>query len=140
MLSNEVGGAKVIKEYAELPLLACEPRAVNQCFYHILQNAFHAVAAAENDGVIRIMTSKTGIASELMQIVIEDNGTGMSEEAVRRAFVPFYTTKEVGLGKGLGLSIVDGIVKRHGGSVQLKSKQGSGTTVTIHLPIANELK
>ncbi|MBF0458607.1 MAG: ATP-binding protein [Nitrospirae bacterium] len=135
---NENNKVEIVKKYGELPLYHCESRAMNQCFYHIIQNAFQAVAAAKTDtGTIRIATSHEG---ERINIRIDDNGIGMSEDAVRRAFVPFFTTKEVGSGKGLGLSMVDGIIKRHGGTVKIGSVEGKGTSIIISLPfIQNDL-
>ncbi|KWT82792.1 ATP-binding protein [Candidatus Magnetominusculus xianensis] len=129
----------ILKEYAQLPPYLCESRAINQCLYHILQNAFQAVQAVKDIGTqqptIRIVTSQAGTEGEIVQIKIEDNGIGMSEDAVKRAFVPFFTTKEVGSGKGLGLSMVEGIISRHNGTIKLESIEGEGTTVTISLPI-----
>ncbi|MEO5361650.1 MAG: ATP-binding protein [Nitrospirota bacterium] len=129
----------ILKEYAQLPPYLCESRAINQCLYHILQNAFQAVQAVKDTGTqqstIRIVTSQAGTEGEIVQIRIEDNGIGMSEDAVKRAFVPFFTTKEVGSGKGLGLSMVEGIISRHNGTIKLESIEGDGTIVTISLPI-----
>ncbi len=132
---NETCKVNIIKEYSELPMYLCEPRAMNQCFYHILDNALQAV---NTTGTIRIVTSRICEAQgDIIAIQIDDDGSGMSAEAVKRAFVPFYTTKEVGSGKGLGLSIVDGIIKRHSGTVNLESTEGKGTSVTIRLPVTN---
>ncbi len=134
MRTGEDCKVRIVKEYAELPKCLCEPMAINQCFYHILDNA---VAAVNNRGTIRIATSlinDTG-SNKMIQIKIEDDGVGMSGVTMKRAFDPFFTTKEVGSGKGLGLSVVDGIIKRHGGTVYLQSTKGKGTSVTIHLPL-----
>ncbi len=68
-----------------------------------------------------------------------DNGTGMSKEVLERVFEPFYTTKEVGTGSGLGLSMVFGFAKQSNGHVSIRSKVGSGTKVTIFLPKAENL-
>jgi len=67
-------------------------------------------------------------------ISVTDTGTGMSEETVRRAFEPFYTTKETGKGTGLGLSQVYGFIKQSGGEVVIQSTLGEGTSITIYLP------
>ena len=67
-------------------------------------------------------------------ISVTDTGTGMSEETVRRAFEPFYTTKEIGKGTGLGLSQVYGFIKQSGGEVVIQSTLGEGTSITIYLP------
>ena len=64
-----------------------------------------------------------------------DDGEGIKEEDMRKMFQPFFTTKEVGVGTGLGLSLCYGIIKRHGGMIYVKSKYGSGATFTVELPI-----
>jgi signal transduction histidine kinase len=71
---------------------------------------------------------------------IRDTGPGMDPETVGRIFEPFYTTKEAGKGTGLGLSVAYSIVKRHGGSIEVKSEVGSGTAFTVLLPVADEEK
>ncbi|MBF0458608.1 MAG: hypothetical protein HQK99_12035 [Nitrospirae bacterium] len=132
---NENNKVTIVKKYGELPLYPCESRAMNQCFYHILLNAFQAVAVNDT-GKIRIVTSQLSEdKGQLIQINIDDNGIGMSGNAVKHAFVPFFTTKAVGSGKGLGLSIADGIIKRHGGKISIESTEGQGTSVTIRLPL-----
>jgi len=68
-------------------------------------------------------------------ISIADTGAGIDRESMERLFEPYYTTKEVGKGTGLGLSIVYGIIKQHGGSVQVSSELGKGTTINIYLPL-----
>ena len=73
---------------------------------------------------------------QFVMISISDTGTGMSPEILERAFEPFYTTKEVGKGSGLGLSQLYGFVRQSGGTVKIVSKIGGGTTVTIYLPSA----
>ncbi|WP_420265874.1 ATP-binding protein [Candidatus Magnetominusculus dajiuhuensis] len=137
MLVSENSKVNIIRNYSELPMYPCEPKAINQCFYHILENSIQAVGL--DAGNITITTSHKNLVDitygETIQITIEDDGAGMSADAVKRAFVPFYTTKEVGSGKGLGLSIVDGIVKRHGGTVSIESTEGIGTSVTVILPV-----
>jgi len=74
-----------------------------------------------------------------VQLVVSDQGTGMSQKTIRRAFEPFYTTKAVGEGTGLGLSTVYGLVNQHGGNINIESRLHSGTSVTVNLVLANEL-
>lgn len=66
---------------------------------------------------------------------VSDNGVGMDEETKKRAFEPFYTTKDAGKGIGLGLSIVKGIIGQHNGSINVTSKIGRGATFTLYLPM-----
>ena len=75
------------------------------------------------------------------QIIIQivDNGKGMSPEVLRQALNPFFTTKPVGSGTGTGLSLTERIIKRHGGMINISSKEGEGTTVTMTLPVVGEL-
>ncbi len=72
-------------------------------------------------------------------VCIVDNGKGMSPEVLRQALNPFFTTKPVGSGTGTGLSLTERIIKRHGGMINISSKEGEGTTVTMTLPVVGEL-
>jgi signal transduction histidine kinase len=73
-------------------------------------------------------------------MTISDTGKGISEDALQKVFDPFFTTKGEGTGTGLGLWITQGIVERHGGTIQLSSQEGKGTTVEIQLPLPKKLK
>ena len=75
------------------------------------------------------------------QIIIQivDNGKGMSPEVLRQALNAFFTTKPVGSGTGIGLSLTERIIKRHGGMIDIPSKEGEGTTVTMTLPVGGEV-
>lgn len=77
-------------------------------------------------------------AGSYAKFTVADCGKGMDDETLRRVFDPFFTTKEVGTGKGLGMSMVYGIIKRHDGAINLASKPGVGTTVDIYLPLVRE--
>lgn len=71
-------------------------------------------------------------------IVVSDNGKGIEPEELNRIFEPFYTTKDEGYGVGLGLSIIFGIMDRHGGSIEADSEPGKGTSFTLRFPSGGE--
>lgn len=124
-----------IKAFEDLPLLECYPSEINQCLLHVLNNALDAI---DHKGTIELMTA---FCEEEDQIVIRiaDDGKGMSPEVAKQAFNPFFTTKAVGSGTGVGLSITERIIRRHGGRIDISTKEGEGTTVTISLPTAGEV-
>ena len=82
------------------------------------------------------VTLGTSLVGEAVSLRISDNGTGMSEDVRQRCLEPFFTTKGK-RGTGLGLSMVYGITHRHGGTIDIESEEGKGTTFTIYLPLTN---
>ena len=125
------GRIELVKEYGSIPLVSCRPGKINQVFMNVLSNAIDAIPEGEK-GKIFIQTEKLG---ETVRINIQDTGQGISEESLSKVFDPFYTTKEVGKGTGLGMSISYGIVEQHKGNIQIKSEEGKGTEVEISLPV-----
>ncbi len=119
---------KIDKHYSQLPKVECFPGKLNQAFLNIFSNAIDAI---EKDGIITISTSSN---DNQIQINIEDNGKGISEENINKIFDPFFTTKSVGKGVGLGLSITFGIIQEHHGKIEVKSTENVGTIFTISLP------
>lgn len=95
---------------------------------NLLINAAHAI---KESGTITITTQQIAGFNKL---TIEDDGHGIHKEHLAKLFDPFFTTKSVGEGTGLGLSISYGIIKKHQGSIDIKSSVGQGTTFTIQLP------
>lgn len=112
-----------------IPEIECLPGQLNQAFVNLIGNAIDAIS---DNGTITIVT--TNISKDKIRIIIRDTGSGIAKEKLAKIFDPFFTTKEVGKGTGLGLSITHGIVQRHKGSIEVKSKVGVGTAFIITLP------
>ena len=120
---------ELVKHYGDIPAIECLPYQLNQVFMNILVNAGHAI---EQRGHITIATRCEG---KFVYVEISDTGKGIAEEHLARVFEPFFTTKPVGKGTGLGLSISYGIVRKHGGEIDVRSEVGVGTTFIIRLPV-----
>jgi signal transduction histidine kinase len=133
--TQDAKDVEFVREFQEVPLIECSPNEINQCLLHVLKNALDAV---DHKGIIKMMTSYNEDKDQTI-VRIVDNGKGMSPEVVRQALNPFFTTKAVGSGTGVGLSLTERIIKRHGGMINISSKEGEGTTVTITLPVVGEL-
>jgi two-component system NtrC family sensor kinase len=114
---------------ADMPPLSCDVSQIQQV---VLSLCLNAIEAMPTGGELRIQAKRVW---EEAVIVVEDTGCGIPPEQLGHIFEPFYTTKEQGKGLGLGLAVVYGIVGRHRGRVEVESKQGQGTTFTIHLPL-----
>lgn len=135
LLSGEVKNRiQVHTDFRPVPEVLCYASQLNQVFMNILTNAAQAI---EGQGEIWIKLShqpqpgKGGRA----QVSIRDSGKGMPADVVEKIFDPFFTTKTVGQGTGLGLSISYGIVKKHGGDIQVRSESGKGTEFIITVPV-----
>jgi signal transduction histidine kinase len=130
MVNNEIKyKARVVKEYGHLPLVICAAPQLNQVFMNLLMNAAQAMTT------MGVITIRTGCDAQWVWIDISDTGSGMAPATLNRIFEPFYTTKDIGSGTGLGLSVSYGIVKRHGGRIEVESVLGQGTRFTVHLPV-----
>ena len=116
------------KNYGKPPAVQCYPRQLDQVFINLLINAAHAIP---DKGII---TVTTGHDDTHVIVTISDTGGGIPRDQLKRIFDPFYTTKPVGKGTGLGLNMVYNIIKRHKGSIGVKSEVGKGTTFTLRLP------
>jgi signal transduction histidine kinase len=124
----------IIKDLAEdLPLVPASLHHLEEAWINLLLNARDAIPDKQW-GEIRI-TSRLDGSGKAVQVLISDNGTGIPEADLDRVFEPFFTTKEVDKGTGLGLYITYNVITRHNGSIEIDSKEGKGTTVTVTLPI-----
>jgi signal transduction histidine kinase/ActR/RegA family two-component response regulator len=114
------------------------PAELREVFLNLMLNAVDAMPSGGTVtlGVRRMTTSNGngGPPDDAVECFVQDTGVGMSAEVRQRAFDPFFTTKGA-RGTGLGLSVVYGIVSRHGGRVRIESRENAGTTVTLHLPV-----
>jgi PAS domain S-box-containing protein len=130
LLEREISDRDILLEQelaADIPASLVDRAQLKQAFYNLIRNALQAMRAG---GVLRIRTEATD--SHLVVSVI-DTGQGISAEQMGRIFEPYYTTKPDGT--GLGLMIVQRIVRDHGGTIDVESDAGRGTTVRIKLPI-----
>jgi PAS domain S-box-containing protein len=127
-------GISVVKEYSSnLPPVFANPLQLEQVFINLATNARDAIeATGRGSGQIKIQTRVHG---KLVEIRFSDNGMGMDERTREKAFNPFFTTKEVGKGMGLGLSLSFGMISKLHGTMVVESEVGRGTTFMIQIPI-----
>lgn len=131
--------AEVRTNFSQIPRILCNGGKINQVLMNLIINAADAISMAQTvdqrDGLIQISTF-TDYESNKIIIQIVDNGIGMDETMIQSIFNPFFTTKPVGSGTGLGLSVsYDIITNEHDGSITCQSTPNLGTTFTITLPI-----
>jgi two-component system NtrC family sensor kinase len=131
----KISGIKLKVDTADgLPRIRGKPLDLQQAFLNILLNAIQAMEGRPKGGGISI---RLQLAPEgYIRTDISDTGTGIKSADMEHIFDPFYTTKEVGHGTGLGLSLVYGIIKAHGGHIEVKSEVGKGSTFLVYLPTA----
>jgi two-component system, NtrC family, sensor kinase len=120
---------RIIESYAELPQIPCFPGELNQVFLNLLTNAVQAI---KEEGTIEVKTTR---GAEKITLSIRDSGCGMELSTLERLGEPFFTSKPVGMGVGLGLSISYGIIQRHHGTIRFESELNHGTTVFVELPM-----
>ena len=127
----EVSSVRVERHYdRSLPRLTTDDNQLQQVILNIVNNASDAIG--DDSGAIVISTSRRG--KEVL-ISVKDTGRGMTPEQLEKVFVPFFTTKEVGKGTGLGMSVSYGIVRGLGGKIEVESAVNVGTTFTVVLPV-----
>lgn len=131
-------GITVIRHYDDVPKILCYPDDLHQVWMNLI---FNAIQAMEQQGILEIaIFQKTGASAEQkstgdrLVVEITDSGGGIAEEIRERIFEPFFTTKPAGEGSGLGLDIVQKIITKHQGSVEVESRPGK-TTFRVLLPM-----
>ncbi|HET9032557.1 MAG TPA: ATP-binding protein [Dokdonella sp.] len=118
----------VVREFADLPPVTCMPAQICRAFVRIFENAGEAIAER---GRISVTTRAGGTRN--VEIRIADSGTGIADDVLPEVFEPYFSTRSNAL--GLGLSVAHGIIKSHGGSINVRTAADSGTSIIISLPI-----
>ena len=126
----EVSNIDLVRDYdAHLPDIMTDADQLRQVFQNLINNAGDAI---DGSGTITISTQRV---DNCVKASVTDSGCGMSQEVLGKIFLPFFTTKEVGKGTGLGLGISLSIIEAMGGTIDVQSMPGAGSTFTITLPI-----
>ena len=133
VLGAELARAKVTVNLScqSVPSLTCHPARFNQAIYNVLQNAIQA--SAVNDTV----DVSVGLLNGRINIAVGDRGPGIPVRDRSRIFQPFFTTRNVGAGTGLGLSFSHRVIQEAGGSISCAPRSGGGTVFEIYLPVSN---
>ena len=123
----------VVKEYADdVPRIHVDRNKLLQVVLNLVKNAFDAMDVSNRSETLTVSTRRT--PEDDVQIVVADTGGGIPEDKLDSIFMPFFTTKDVGRGTGLGLSVSKGIIEGMGGTISLESVEGEGATFTVTLP------
>lgn len=134
LIKSELDGSVNLKlSLQPLPSTLCNTNELNQVFLNLIINAKHATKGMAN-ATINISSHHN---DDTIFIRIQDNGCGMSNEVKKQIFVPFFTTKPVGQGTGLGMAVVYGIITDHQGDILVNTKEGEGTLFEIQLPVVS---
>ncbi len=134
----------IVELNAELTSVDIDKSQIDQVMYNLYVNAWQAMT---DGGVIHVRTKDTRLSEEFVEpyempageyvgIEVEDNGSGMDAETLRRIFDPFFTTKEISRGTGLGLASSYGIIQNHSGIIMAESEPESGSCFYIYLPVS----
>jgi two-component system NtrC family sensor kinase len=129
----KVNNIRVVTQLSpELRKTMVDEHQLIQVMLNILNNAEQAIRRAQETGLMEISTASV---DNNIEIIIRDDGPGITSEHLSRIFEPFFTTKEVGQGIGLGLSVSYGLIQRHGGDIWVESTENEGATFHISLPV-----
>jgi signal transduction histidine kinase len=136
----------VHSDHASSDLILGDPTQIQQIIMNLCRNAADAIGA--RTGTIAVSLAGKVLepsivhpdvkAGKYLKLMVKDSGSGMTKEVMDRIFEPFFTTKDPGKGSGMGLAVVHGILKHHGGTITVESEEGKGSTFTVYLPITDE--
>jgi two-component system, NtrC family, sensor kinase len=118
----------------DLPNIRGDKQQLKQVFLNLIINALDAVEGVDRDRKVLITVSKHATTSGFLNVCVHDNGEGIPEPVMARIFDPFFTTKPVGKGNGLGLSVSQGIARKHGGRIEVQSEEGKYSKFNVVLP------
>lgn len=140
-------GIQITKNFdPSLPKIHGEPYQLEQVWINLIGNSRDAIdemdvkAKEKQIKCNKALTITTKVEGDQIFVVVEDTGIGMSEEQQKKVFQPFFTTKPVGKGMGLGMAIVYGIIELHKAKIELVSEQEKGTTITVKLPLPKNME
>ena len=134
--SYDFRNIKLVKQYEKVNKVICDESKIQQVFLNILKNGAEAMYESDKTGFEPTFVFTIKQSTKFVKVIIEDNGPGMDPNTKKRIFEPFYTTKAVGKGSGLGLSLSYFIItENHNGEMQVESELGVGTKFIIKLPI-----
>ena len=139
-----------IREHIKVPtsMVVADPTQIHQVLMNLCSNAAHAMR--EKEGILDISLTPVEVDAEMvnrhldlkpgpyLRLTVADTGHGMDKQIMERIFDPFFTTKKPGEGTGMGLAVVHGIVKNHGGAITIYSEVGKGSTFNVFLPMIKE--
>lgn len=127
-------GIQVVRRFARnLPPVLVDAHQIQQVFLNLLSNSLDALREAKRRGRIVIETRDRG---GRVQVLVSDDGPGIPAAHLKKVFLPFFTTKELGRGTGLGLAICYGILQEHGGRIEVESSENQGASFLVEIPIA----
>lgn len=130
---NKKSMVEVSEKFQPLEKIEANQGEIQLVFSHLIRNAFQAMDDKEGG-----LTLSTRSLKDMIEIKVSDNGIGIPQKYLNKIFDPFFTTRKFGEGKGLGLNMVYRIVTKYGGSINVESKEGIGTTFTVQFPIRRE--
>jgi signal transduction histidine kinase len=133
LVRGRLSDVELVEQYGDIPLVECMASQINQVFLNLVSNAADAVAGRPD---ARITVRTRPLSRERVRIEVEDTGCGIDPEHLPRIFEPFYTTKPVGEGTGLGLAVSYGVIDRHEGCIQVRTRVGEGTRFIVELPVS----
>lgn len=130
LMKSRIGeGVRILREFDEIDPVDCFPGQMNQVFMNLLANALDAV---KGKGEIKL---KAWQKKDRVFISLTDSGPGIPEDIQNKIFDPFFSSKEIGTGTGLGLFVAYGVIQAHQGTITFSSEKGQGTTFTLSLPL-----